>query len=397
MAAAAISGDPVRVPTERRERVLVFLLPLGLVAAAVLFASGPELARFLREGHVTVLMALVAAAVAAEAVRVELVGVGGRMSFEFVVVVSAAILYGAAVAVIIAAVAELLVQLPYRRPLIICSYNGMSVVLQAGAAGAVAGVLRGSGRPADIILATGAASSAWILVNVTLGCAVVVRVASAPKLPVLKLLAREMTMPFLFMTSLVALVVVAWRESPILALAAVGPIAGIRMYQSRRIQAERASKMALTDHVTGIGNRRHFDERLAAELERAERLGTPFSLCLLDLDDFKTINDTYGHAVGDVVLAATASCLRRGGEAFRCGGDEFALLLPGYSPTAAAEAVAVIRARIGELTDPGGRPLVVSVGIATSPPGSSNPAVLLRAADIALYARKRERATDVPS
>jgi diguanylate cyclase (GGDEF)-like protein len=397
MAAAAISGDPARVSDERRERVLVVLIPLGFVAAAVLLAAGPELARFLREGHVIVFMTLVAAALAAEVVGVELVGVAGSMSFELVVVVSAAILYGAAVAVVVAAVAALLVQFPYRRPMIVRSYNTMSVILQAGAAGTVAGVLRGSGRPAEVILATGAASSAWILVNVTLGCAVIVRVASVPKLPALELMARELTMPFLFMTSLVALVVVAWRESPILALAAVGPVAGIRMYQSRRIQAERANMMALTDPLTQIGNRRHFDQRLAAELERAERLGSPFSLCLLDLDDFKTINDTYGHAVGDVVLAATASCLRRGGEAFRCGGDEFALLLPGYSRTAAAEAVAVIRARIGELTDPGGRPLVVSEGIATSPPGSSNPAVLLRAADIALYARKRERATDVPS
>jgi diguanylate cyclase (GGDEF)-like protein len=193
------------------------------------------------------------------------------------------------------------------------------------------------------------------------------------------------------MMSLVALVVVAWSESPILALAAVGPTAAIAMHQSRRIQAAKASTMALTDPLTGIGNRRHFDERLARELERAERLRIPFSLCLVDVDDFKAINDTYGHAAGDDVLAATASCLRRDGEAFRCGGDEFALLLPGYPEAEAVEAAAAVCGRIGELTDPGGRPLVVSAGTGTLSPTSCDPADLLRAADIALYAQKSER------
>ena len=152
--------------------------------------------------------------------------------------------------------------------------------------------------------------------------------------------------------------------------------------------------MALTDPLTGIGNRRQFDARLAGELERATRLRLPFSLCVLDLDDFKRINDTYGHAAGDEVLAATASCLRRDGEAFRCGGDEFAVLLPGYPEFAAKEASTAICARVGELTDPGGAPLVVSAGTATLSPGLSSATDLVRAADVALYARKRERATE---
>jgi diguanylate cyclase (GGDEF)-like protein len=391
MAAAAVSGDQVRVSAERPQRALVVLIPLGFVAAAMLFAAVAEFAASLREGHATVLVTLVAAAIASRAVSVELIGVTGKMSFEFVVVVTAAILYGIAVAVVIAAVAELLVQLPYRRPLIVCSYNGMSAILQAGAAGVAAGASRGSGHPADVIVATGAASVAWIAVNITLGWIAMVRCMSAPKLPVIKQIAREVTVPFLFMTSLVALVVAAWRESPILALAAVGPIAAISMYQSRRIQAAKANMMALTDPLTGIGNRRHFDDRLAGELERAARLRLLFSLCLFDLDDFKAINDTYGHAAGDEVLAATASCLRRDGEAFRCGGDEFALLLPGYPEVEAGEAAAAVCGRIGELTDPGGRPLVVSAGTATLSPVSSDPADLLRAADAALYAQKRER------
>lgn len=368
------------------------MIPLGFVAAAVLVAAGPEFARFLHEGHVAVLATLVAAAVATTLARVD--GVIGSMSFELVVVVSAAILYGVAVAVVVAAVAELLAQVVRPPRLVIARpYNGMSAILQAGAAGVVAGTLRGSGRPADVMMATAGASAAWISVNLALGCAVIIRVASVPTLPLIKQMAREGAVPFLSMTSLVTLVVVAWRESPLLATAAIGPIAAIAMHQSRRLQAARANTMALTDALTGIGNRRDFDERLTTELERAERLGTPFSICLLDIDDFKTINDTYGHAAGDEVLAATAACLRRDGEAFRCGGDEFALLLPGYSATAAAEAAGVVCARIGELTDPGGRPLLVSAGTATLSPTSCDPADLLRAADVALYARKRATGT----
>src|ERR1051326_5652622 len=154
MAAAAISGDPVRVSAERARRVLVVLIPLGFVAAAVLVAVGPDLTRFVHEGHFAVLVALVVAAVAARAVRVES-AVGptpSKMSFEFAVVLPAAVLYGTGVAVVVAAVAELLVQLVYRPLLIIGVYNGMSAILQAAAAGVVAGALRGSGRPAELMV-----------------------------------------------------------------------------------------------------------------------------------------------------------------------------------------------------------------------------------------------------
>jgi diguanylate cyclase (GGDEF)-like protein len=391
MAAAAISGDPIREPTERRERVLVVLIPLGFVAAAVLFVAAPQVARFVREGHVAALVALIAAVAATSAVRVGLLGLSGKLSFEFVIIVSAAILYGTAIAVVVAAVAALFVQLADRRPLIACSYNAMSGVLQAAAAGAVAGVLRDDGGPVDVIVATGAASVAWTLVNVTLICTAVVRSRSISPLPLLKQVGRELTVPALLMTSLIALIVVAWRESPLLATAAIGPIAAIALLQSRRIQVATANTMAVTDALTQIGNRRHFDDRLARELERATRLTLPFSICLLDIDDFKAINDTYGHAAGDGVLAAIASCLRRDGEAFRCGGDEFALLLPGFPEAEAAGAAAAVCGRIGDLTDPGGRPLAVSVGTATLSPTSPDPADLLRAADLALYRQKSER------
>ena len=393
MAQAATLAGPIELSRERQRRVLVVLFPLVGVAATVLAALAPTFARFLLDGpHVAGFAVLLAAAGATSAFHVRSRGVFGVMTYESVVVLSTAILYGAAVAAVVAAAAELLRNLIHRKPAINAAYNGACAVVQASAAGAVASVLRGPHRPIDLLVASGGAALAFYAVNVSLVYIALARTTSVPKLGLLEEGVRATALPFLFVTSLVPLVVAAWSESPLLAITAAGPLTAIGLHQARALQAATAHTLALTDPLTGLGNRRHFDERLARELDRAERERLPLSLCLVDLDDFKAINDTYGHAAGDEVLAATASCLRRGGEAFRHGGDEFALLLPRYSTTAAAEVATAVCARIGELTDSGGRALSASAGTATfSPSDWSEPGDLLRAADAALYGRKNER------
>src|SRR6266545_1955752 len=395
MGQAATVAEPVEVTDVRPERVLVVLIPLVALAAAVLAAILPLLAQFLREEqHVAIFVGLLASAVATSALRVRQPGYFGVMTFESVVVISAAVLYGVAVATIVAAAAELAMNAIRRNQPLKVAYNGASAVVQGAAAGAVANVLGDSQRPLDVLAASGGASLAFYGENISLMYIAFARTTSVPRLPLFKKMVGGTALPFVFVTSLVPLVVVAWAESPLLAITAIGPLAAICLHQARAAQAAAANTLALTDPLTGLGNRRHFDERLTRELDRAQRLGTSFSLCLLDLDDFKAINDTYGHAAGDEVLAATASCLRRGGEAFRCGGDEFALLLPGYSETAAAEVSAAICARIRELRDPGGHALNASAGTATlSPFASPNPAELLRTADSALYTRKKKGQT----
>ncbi|MDP9377618.1 MAG: GGDEF domain-containing protein [Actinomycetota bacterium] len=104
-------------------------------------------------------------------------------------------------------------------------------------------------------------------------------------------------------------------------------VGGARLVQGHNLALRRAER----DPLTGLGNRRYFDDRLAGEVATAQSRRAPLVLAVLDLDDFKAINDTHGHHRGDEVLAAVASALRAGRRAdtaFRLGGDEFAVLMP---------------------------------------------------------------------
>jgi diguanylate cyclase (GGDEF)-like protein len=150
------------------------------------------------------------------------------------------------------------------------------------------------------------------------------------------------------------------------------------------------------DALTGLRNRRSFNERLRGEFARWRRYGTPVSLLLLDIDDFKRVNDTFGHWAGDEALRAVASriqnCLRGTDEAYRVGGEEFALILP---QTLAEEALKVaerVRAAVAEpmvsLSDGGGVRLTVSLGLAQSLTAMPAPKDFYTASDKALYQAK---------
>lgn len=114
-----------------------------------------------------------------------------------------------------------------------------------------------------------------------------------------------------------------------------------RAEQALRDSEERYRVMSITDGLTGLFNSRHFFARLEAECERSKRYGQPLSLMLLDADYFKQLNDTYGHLEGDSVLQTLAqvmlNCIRSSDAAFRYGGEEFAVLLPGTALDAATQ------------------------------------------------------------
>lgn len=156
---------------------------------------------------------------------------------------------------------------------------------------------------------------------------------------------------------------------------------------------ERERRAAVTDPLTGLLNRRGFDDHFEAELERAQQTGQQVSILMLDCDDFKTINDRGGHDRGDRALRAIAACLedlkRPGDITARLGGDEFAVVLAEAGSTT-AQAVAE-RLREGLLAAGGPRIGITSAsfGTATYPADGFSPAELLRAADQAMYAAKR--------
>jgi len=144
---------------------------------------------------------------------------------------------------------------------------------------------------------------------------------------------------------------------------------------------------ATSDPLTGLPNRREFDRLLARELQRSSRYGQIFSVTIIDLDHFKQLNDTRGHAAGDAVLRQTAATIedvcRASDVAARIGGDEFALLLPETNQFEAAALCERLRSaveKVGEVS--------LSWGVAEYPRHGVTASKLTRAADAAMYASK---------
>jgi diguanylate cyclase (GGDEF)-like protein len=158
-------------------------------------------------------------------------------------------------------------------------------------------------------------------------------------------------------------------------------------------------RISLQDGLTGVSNRRHFDETLPAEWRRAERDKDPVSLIMIDIDHFKAFNDGYGHLKGDDCLRAVAGGIQKvvhrpGDLVARYGGEEFAVLLPGTDTTGALSVAEVLRSTVEGLQlehahSESGRFVTISAGVATTiPHAGGTPIDLIAAADAALYDAK---------
>jgi len=161
---------------------------------------------------------------------------------------------------------------------------------------------------------------------------------------------------------------------------------------------EAVQRQAVTDELTGLYNHRRFQEAMVEEAERSRRFGQPMSLVMLDIDNFKRINDTYGHQQGDRVLAAVARVLRDSSREIdspaRYGGEELAVVLPGTDLDGAYQLAERVRQGIASLdiAPSGGRDRIAvtaSFGVASLPTSAEEPGALLAAADAALYEAKR--------
>ncbi len=150
-----------------------------------------------------------------------------------------------------------------------------------------------------------------------------------------------------------------------------------RLLRAIRTNQEQLTRLATTDALTGLASRRHLLAELEKELRRAERSGRPLSVLMIDLDHFKGINDRYGHAVGDEVLAAVAKrCVARLRAVDLCGrigGEEFVVLLPEADAEGALTTAERLRDDLAETPiDTAGGPLgvTISIGVATHRPRS---------------------------
>lgn len=163
----------------------------------------------------------------------------------------------------------------------------------------------------------------------------------------------------------------------------------VRLEEHVRLQ----ESAARTDFLTGVSNTRAFIERLGEEIERCSRSGTPLSLAYFDLDDFKDLNDRFGHQSGDAVLQhlgeTLRAALRSGDTAARLGGDEFALLLPGAGLQEAHSILDRVVAAMKEGAQPPERVITFSTGIVIWEGGSHSPEEMIRTADRLMYEAKR--------
>lgn len=161
-------------------------------------------------------------------------------------------------------------------------------------------------------------------------------------------------------------------------------------------EMQRAHRLAMvascTDELTGLNNRRAFFDNASAQHVRCREAGTFMAVLMLDVDHFKQINDTFGHAAGDQVLqrigAAISASLRDNDIAGRLGGEEFAILLPNTPPDTAIEVAERLRALIAKLRVNDEHPVTASIGLAFAKAPASELGALLSSADSAMYLSK---------
>ena len=373
-------------------RLLAVVIPVSVVGIFLYLAATAWFVH--SEPSATTLVgvaAFLAASMLAERFPVPVEGADANgVSLGFVFAVAALVLFGWAAATFVYVTAPTVTALIDHKPLIRTVYNAGVFGIVGTLAGSMLNLVHGTG-PAAVLLEVALTATVLYAANLLLVTAAIS--ASGSELGYMRLIRSNVhwtILPFALMASTALMLVVLWQRTPYLFAALAGPLAAISLYQRSSRRAMSAVRLSLTDPLTGLGNHRHFHERFEQAIAMAREQATTLSLCLLDLDDFKTVNDQYGHPAGDGVLSKVAARLRSDGEAFRLGGDEFALLLPDIGePLALATAQSIV-ARLGAADVSPGGGLTVSAGVATYPHHGRNRDALIRMADGALYWAKEQ-------
>ena len=372
-------------PRLRRLIVCAIALAAPVVAgAAVSIALDPPGAR-----EATAILFFLGLALLAELKPVPLEVEGlSSVSLAFVFILSGLILFGWETAVLIAFVSAVAAQLVERRPLSRLAFNGAVYALSAFAAAMPAFLYGSDGAPDTGVAMVYAVwgGAAFVAVNVAFVSLAISFHHGVPLTPLLREDARLIGPAFGIQACLAALAACLWTIDARLLVLMAGPLFTVVLYQRSSLASRIAKRDAHTDSLTLVGNNRAYELRLASALEEARDSASPLSLCLVDVDNFKQINDLHGHPLGDEVLVQVAGLLEAPGEgrAFRLGGDEFAVLVDGGRETA-RRAIEALYLNISNAEFPHGATATVSVGIATYPDDAESAEELERKADAALY------------
>ena len=306
-------------------------------------------------------------------------------SLASVFVLAAATLYGAPTAMLVGFVGIGAGRLLARQVLQGAAFNASVGALSGGVAALAAAraveLVSLSDVAADVLGAIVASLAFWLVNNLLMAVVFVINQGARFRSVAIELLREELVL-LVAIASTVCMLETLWERTPFLIVTLIGPLVVIVLYQRSLGHAFDAMQLARTDALTGLGNRRAFRERLDAVLDEADRSGHHVALCLVDVDDFKDINDRLGHVTGDDLLSQLAGCLRVG-EAFRIGGDEFAVLIEDLDHEAARATAEEIITRVDGLAVPGAS---VSIGLALHDGHRDS---IMRRADAALYEAKR--------
>ena len=284
---------------------------------------------------------------------------GSRLvSLAFIFIVSSQIILGWEFGVLIGAVSLAIAQLPSRTPLIRSAFNTAVYALAAviasvpwfllsGGAGAA-----GQERLGFLTALSFVEGALFVAVNVALVCLAIALFEGVPTRGVLTDHLRHSGPAFVSMVFIAALTVALWTVWPPLLVLLTGPLFALALFQRYALSTKVALRAAATDSLTTLKNTRSYEADIAEVHALSTESGTEFALCLLDIDDFKRINDRHGHQVGDDMLVAFGRALNLlGDDAAPLGGDEFALVGPGGTEAAVA-AVEAVRSSLDDVELP---------------------------------------------
>ena len=315
-----------------------------------------------------------------------------EVSIASVFIVTSAILFGWRYAAPLAALSIGITYVISGRPVSRTLFNASMYAISAWAA-ALPVMLFGPIQGSDAVRLTGyvlLGGAVHLAVNVMLVAGAISISQGAPYHKVVIPGLRHGGAAFAIMVFLASLAANLWVMQSWLLVLLAGPLFTLTLYQRSALHSRIAARDARTDNLTGLGNHRAYQAALRERVEESRRGGEPFSLCLVDVDNFKHVNDVYGHPAGDEVLVLIGNMLANaeGAEAFRFGGDEFAVLFS-FDEMSAYRQLEMIQHELALVEASPAGPVTISVGIASFPSHAAGADELQRTADGALYWSKQ--------